>query len=72
MNTLTATEIIKLLLPLLVIQIGIAIYALVDLSKNGVRNLSKLIWVLIIIFVNMLGPVAFLIFGRGDGSNAKN
>ena len=65
-------ELIKLLLPLLVLQLGLVIYALVDLAKNGVRNLNKLAWILIILFINMLGPIIYLIFGRGDGSDVED
>lgn len=69
---MNALELIKLLIPLLVLQIGLIIYALVDLKKNGVRNLNKLTWIVIILLVNSLGPILFLIFGRGDGNNVED
>ena len=52
--------------PLLVLQLGLQIIALVNLSKRQkVRFDNKLIWVLIIVFGNILGPIAYFIF-RGD------
>lgn len=63
MNT---SEILQLVIPLLVLQIGLLIYCLVDLSKNGVRNFSKLVWILIILCINLIGPISYLVFGRGD------
>ncbi len=66
------TELIKLLAPVAVLQIGLLIYALFDLRKNGVRNLNTIAWVLIILFVNMIGPIVYLIFGRGDGSHVED
>ena len=52
--------------PLLVLQLGLQIIALINLSKRQkVRFDNKLIWVLIIVFGNILGPIAYFIF-RGD------
>lgn len=65
-------ELIKLLLPVLILQFGLVAYALVDLAKNGVRNLNKIAWILIILFVNILGAIVYLIFGRGDGSDVED
>ncbi len=66
------SELIKLLAPLIVLQMGLLTYSLFDLHKNGVRNLNKLAWILIIIFVNMIGPIVYLVFGRGDGSHGED
>lgn len=65
-------ELSKLLIPVFIIQIGLIIYALLDLKKNGVRNLNKIAWIVIIIAVNSIGPIAFLIFGRGDGYHVED
>jgi hypothetical protein len=47
------------LLPLVVIQIGLLVWTLVDLSKPGrrVRGESKLVWVLVVVLVNLIGPI---------------
>jgi hypothetical protein len=65
-------ELLLMLLPVIVLQIGLLIYCLFDLRKNGVRNLNKIAWVLIILFVNMFGPIAYLLIGRGDGRDAED
>jgi hypothetical protein len=58
-------ELLPLLIPLVLIQVGLAIYALLTLKKTEhVRGESRLLWVLIIIFVNLFGPILFLVFGR--------
>jgi hypothetical protein len=49
-----------------VLQLGLQIIALVNLSKRRkVRFDNKLIWVLIIVLGNLIGPVAYFLF-RGD------
>lgn len=63
-NDLTTLEIIKLLLPLIVIELGLKILTITLIIKNGVRNLSKAIWLIIVLLVNIFGPIGFLLFGR--------
>ena len=61
-------QIVALVLPLAVIQIGLMIAALYDLEKDErrVRGGSKLVWVLIIVFVNVIGPMVYFTAGRED------
>ncbi len=61
------TELIKLLpffIPLIVIEYGLMIFALVQLARNKVAHLPKWGWVLIIVLINIIGPVIFLITGK--------
>ncbi len=61
------SEIIKLLpffIPVILIQYGLMIFALVLAIKNEVKYLPKWGWILIIVLVNLVGPIVFLIIGR--------
>ncbi|MFA5635487.1 MAG: PLD nuclease N-terminal domain-containing protein [Anaerovoracaceae bacterium] len=58
------TDTVLLLLPLIAIQAGLAIYCAIKIFREGVENLSKWAWLVICLFVNLLGPVVFLIVGR--------
>ena len=68
MTQLKPEQIVALVLPLAVIQIGLMVAALYDLEKEErrVRGDSKLLWVLIIVFVNVIGPVVYFTAGRED------
>jgi hypothetical protein len=61
-------QIIALLAPILVIQLGLMIAALYDLEKEErqVRGGSKLVWALVIVFVNIVGPIVYLTAGREE------
>lgn len=60
-------EMLPLLVPLVLIQVVLAIYALTVLKKTErVRFDSRLLWILIIIFANLIGPILFLTIGRDD------
>lgn len=65
-------EILQIIIPLLILQLGLITYTLIDINRNGMRNLNKALWIFIILFVNILGPIFYLIFGRGDGDNVKD
>ena len=60
-------EILRLLpyfIPLIIIEYGLLIFALVQLVRNEVKYMPKWGWALIIIFINLIGPIVFLIVGR--------
>ncbi|MFC4408823.1 PLD nuclease N-terminal domain-containing protein [Chungangia koreensis] len=53
-----------LILPLLVIQFILLIVAIIDLIRTPETNGPKWMWALIIVFVNIVGPITYFIFGR--------
>lgn len=57
-------EIIKLLAPLIIIQLGLVVFTLFRLVKDKVKYLPKWGWALVILFVNLIGPIMYLIIGR--------
>lgn len=64
MANLTSTEILQIAIPIIIIQLSLMIFCLFKLSKDIVKFLPKWLWALIIIFGELLGPIAYLIFGR--------
>ncbi len=60
---------IALLAPLVLLEIGLAIWALWDLTRPGrrVRGESRLMWGLIILLVSLIGPILYLVIGRQEG-----
>lgn len=61
---MTAVEVLKLLWPLLVIEIGIRLYCIFLIWRDGVRNLGKWAWTAIVALISLFGWIAFLSFGR--------
>ncbi|HUZ00988.1 MAG TPA: PLD nuclease N-terminal domain-containing protein [Thermomicrobiaceae bacterium] len=57
-----------LLAPLAVIELGLLVWALYDLTRpeRRVKGNSKLVWALVIIFVGTLGPLVYLLAGREE------
>lgn len=55
-----------LIAPLLVIQFILMLVAIVDLIKVPHTRGPKLSWILIILFISILGPVLYFTIGRKD------
>ena len=56
------------LIPILVIQFGLLVWALYDLTRPArmVKGDSKVVWALIIIFVSFVGPILYFLVGREE------
>jgi len=61
-------RILLLVVPLLLLQLGLLIAAVVDLLRmdRHVRGGSKGMWAMVIVFVNLLGPILYFLVGRVD------
>lgn len=58
---------VLLLAPLVLLQVVLMVIALVDLVKREhVRGGNKIVWALIIILVNIIGPILYLAIGRQE------
>jgi hypothetical protein len=67
------TSLLPFLIPIVIIQIGLMVWALVDVVKRErVRGGSKLVWILIIVLVNLFGPIVYFIWGREEGPVESN
>lgn len=51
-------------MPLLVIQAILIIIALVDWIRTEETNGPRWLWLLVILFISMLGPVLYFVIGR--------
>ncbi|MEK5183555.1 PLD nuclease N-terminal domain-containing protein [Solibacillus sp. FSL W7-1324] len=53
-----------LIAPLLALQLVLAAVAIVDIVRSYETRGPKWVWVLVSLFVNTLGPIAYFLFGR--------
>lgn len=62
------SQMVLIVAPLVVLQLGLLIWALYDLTRadRKVRWDSKILWALIIIFISIVGPVLYFLFGREE------
>ncbi|MBW6463505.1 MAG: PLD nuclease N-terminal domain-containing protein [Firmicutes bacterium] len=61
------SDLLLMLWPLLVFQLLLAAWAIIDLiRRKTVKALPKWAWALIVLLVNIFGPIIYLVFGRGE------
>jgi len=61
-----STSLLLILLPLVLIELGLVVFSLVDLFRPERRVVgdNKLVWLLIIVLVGTIGPIVYLLAGR--------
>ncbi|MCB9134577.1 MAG: PLDc_N domain-containing protein [Anaerolineales bacterium] len=57
---------LPLLIPLIILQLILMIAALVDLARRERTRGPKWVWALVILFVNMIGPIIYFVAGREE------
>ncbi len=60
---------------LILVPLVLLVYCLIDCIQTDeslVRNLPKMAWILIIIFVSVVGPIAWLVAGRPAREQRRN
>ena len=63
-NDMSLVEILKLFAPLIVIQFILIIIGIRSLIKDEVKFMPKWAWAIIIILINLFGPIIYLFIGR--------
>ncbi|MBK5444820.1 MULTISPECIES: PLD nuclease N-terminal domain-containing protein [Peribacillus] len=57
---------LPIILPVIAIGFILVLIALIDLYRHRKTRKNILLWTLIIIFVNTLGPILYFVIGRKD------
>jgi DMSO reductase anchor subunit len=65
---MTLEEILPLLVPIIILQLVLVAVGLFDLSRTErrVKGGTKVVWALVIIFGQMIGPLAYFLMGREE------
>jgi Phospholipase_D-nuclease N-terminal len=61
-----STSVTLILLPIVLIELALVVFSLVDLFRPERRVVgnNKLVWALIIVLVGTIGPIVYLLAGR--------
>jgi len=67
MDSSQVSSIIRLVWPLIALQIGLQIYCIIDiLRRKKTKNLSIPIWIIIVLLGEIFGSILYLIIGRSE------
>jgi len=59
-------KLLPLFIPIFIIQIILLVIAVLDWVKRPVTRGPKWLWLVIIVFVNILGPILYFVVGRRE------
>ena len=60
-------EYFLILLPLIILQITLALVALVHVLRHpNYRFGNKAMWVAVVCLISTIGPIVYFVFGRGE------
>ncbi|MDF2903094.1 MAG: putative negative regulator of sigma YxlE [Bacillus sp. (in: firmicutes)] len=55
---------LAIILPIFIIQLILLVVALIDLYKVEKTNGPKWVWILVILLLNIIGPILYFVIGR--------
>ena len=65
MNTLY--EYFPILLPVIIIELILMVTALIHVLRHpNYRFGNRVVWIVIVVFIQIAGPIVYFFFGRGD------
>lgn len=59
-------QILPYIIPIVLLQLALMIIALMDLTRRERTRGPKWVWVLVIVFGELVGPIVYFIFGREE------
>lgn len=60
-------EYLPFLIPIIAVELILMITALVHVIKHPhYRFGNQVIWILLVVFIQIIGPVIYFVFGRGE------
>lgn len=59
-------QFLPLIIPLVLVQLGLMVFCLLDLARRERTRGPKWLWAIIIILGELVGPVVYLLVGRED------
>jgi hypothetical protein len=62
----TIMSYLPLLIPIVLLELGLMIFAMVDLIRRERTKGPKWLWAILILCVQLFGPIAYLLVGREE------
>jgi hypothetical protein len=63
----TFRENLPFLIPIILIELILAITALIHVLKHpNYRFGNKVLWIIVVLLIQIIGPVVYFVFGRGE------
>ena len=69
----TIIGMLPFLIPFILLELGLMVFALVDVvRRKRIRGDNKILWILLIVLVQIIGPIIYLALGRLEEIDDSN
>lgn len=62
-------EYLPYLIPIVILELILVVVALVDIIRRERTKGPKWLWILVVMFIQLFGPIIYFIFGREETIN---
>lgn len=60
-------EYLPFIVPLILLQIGLAVFSAIHVVRHPhYRFGNRMMWLLVVLLIQWIGPLVYFVFGRGD------
>ena len=59
-------RLLPFLIPLALVQLALMVIALVDVLRREQVRGNRIVWILVVVFINIIGPIVYFVFGRKE------
>lgn len=67
MNSELTRKLMPFLIPLIILQLGLAIFSIIRIIKQpSFKYGNRLIWILLSLFLNFVGPILYFTIGKEE------
>ncbi|PIC56005.1 hypothetical protein CSV80_16740 [Sporosarcina sp. P12(2017)] len=72
-DTALLMEYLPFLIPLIILQLGLAIFSAIHVIRHPYYRFgNQVMWLLIVLLIQFIGPLIYFVFGRGDHNGRTN
>ncbi len=73
LDNIDLAQLLPLLIPVVLLELGLLVWALLDIiRRKRVKGGNKVVWILVVVLINVIGPIVYFLFGREEDSPEKD
>ncbi|MCI2170746.1 PLDc N-terminal domain-containing protein [Schleiferilactobacillus perolens] len=66
-NVQVLMKYLPIFIPLIILELALMVTALVHVLRHPhYRFGNKVMWIIIVVFIQIIGPIVYFVFGRGE------
>jgi hypothetical protein len=71
-SNINLAQLLPLLIPVAIIELGLLVWALLDIiRRKRVRGGNKVVWIIVVVIFEIIGPIVYFLFGREEDTSEE-